>query len=182
YRGRSLRCKKCGRSFIAGAPRRAAPGAAPAPRAEPAGKRARGGLLIGALVVVLLGAAVGLPAAYFYVNRNSHSDGVAVGSTPAETGPAPRPADTPKQEPPRDTGTKPPPPTVRVAWQDFTSRDWGFSARFPGARQAVSRPGAGGRRTQVFMAMVPLSPDGKQAQFTVTCTDYDPRDTADAAA
>jgi hypothetical protein len=175
YRGRSLRCKKCGRSFIAGAP---APRQA-APRAAPAGKRARGGLLIAALVAVLLGAAVGLPAAYFVLNRNQHPDGVVIGPSPTDTSPSP--ADTRKHEPPRDTGTKPP-IAAPVAWQDFTSREWGFSARFPGAPQTASRPGAGGRRTQVFVATVPLSPDGKQAQFTVTCTDCDPRETAAAAA
>jgi hypothetical protein len=177
YRGRALRCKKCGRSFVAGArvPRPAMP------RAAPAGKPARGRLLIVGLVAVLIGAAVGLPAAYFYAHRDKQPTGVAVGPAPADTGPAPPPVVTHKQEPPRDTGAKPPPVVKPIVWQDFTSRDWGFSVRFPGAPQAVSRPGVGGRRTQVFVAMVPLAPDGKQAQFTITCTDCDPRATADAA-
>jgi hypothetical protein len=134
------------------------------------------------LAAVGLGAAVGLPAAYFYAHRNSHPDGVAAGPAPIDSGPAPRPNVPEKQGPPRDTGTKPPPAVNPIVWQDFTSRDWGFSARFPGAPQAVSRPGAAGLRTQMFVATVPLSPEGKQAQFTVTCTDCDPRATADAAA
>jgi hypothetical protein len=175
YRGRALRCKKCGRSFIAGA-------AAPRPAAPASPKAARGRLLVAVLAAVGLGAAVGLPAAYFYAHRNHHPDGVAVGPAPTDNGPAPPPAVAGKQEPPRDTGAKPPPAANPVVWQDFTSRDWGFSARFPGAPQAVSRPGAGAKRTRMFVATVPLAPEGKQAQFTVTCTDCDPRDTADAAA
>jgi hypothetical protein len=184
YRGRSLRCKKCGRSFVAGAPapRRPEPAAPPAPRpAAPAEKRPRGRFLTVVLLALFVGVAAGLPTAFFLVNRPGRPDGVAAGPGPTAPDTGPAPADTGKPEPPRDAGTKPP-AAAPVVWHDFTSRDWGFSVRFPGSPKVISPPSAGGRRTQVFAAAAPLPPDGKQGPFTVTCTECDPRETADAAA
>src|SRR5262245_57756810 len=105
YRGRTLRCKKCGQSFVAGGPPVRKPEAAATPR----GLLTPGRFAVAAVLAVLLG--VGLPAAYFLLKKHPAPEGVAAG--PA-TGPAPAIPPAPrgptgKQEPPRDTGTKPPP-------------------------------------------------------------------------
>ncbi|HKI30944.1 MAG TPA: hypothetical protein VKA46_03705 [Gemmataceae bacterium] len=209
YRGRALRCKKCGQPFLAGSPaaRKAEgekpaerktvparrPTATPAPRSTPAPRRKRthGRFLIAAAVAVLVGIAAGFPVAYFLLKKDPQTDVIAAGpvaTAPGGSGkgsdglPVTPPPATGKPEPPRDTGTKLRPVAAPVAWEDFTSRDWGFSARFPGPPQVTSVPGPGTRRPQMFSASVPASPERKAVTFTITCEDHDPRHTADTAA
>ncbi len=181
YRGKALRCKKCGQHFVAGAP--AARPAGPCPPPAPAPRRGLTGSRFGvaALAAVLLGGGIGLPAAWFLLKKHHSPDAVAAG--PA-TDPGGLPAVAPptgKQGPPRDTGT-PPPVLAPVAWVDYTSRDWGFGARFPGAPQVVSLPGLGGKRPQTFEGSAAAAPGRKPVTVSVTCEERDPRETADPAA
>ncbi len=202
YRGKAVRCKKCGQPFVAGAPApKSAAGRKPVPVPRPASKGlTRGRFLVAALLAALVGVGVGVPAAYVLLKREAHPGPVAAG--PAQTAPADGgkesnrhaelPAPSEKPEPPHDTGTKPrqpprdtaaqAPPPAPVVWEDFTSRDWGFSVRFPGRPQVTSLPPSGGKRPQVFTASVPSSAGHKPVDFTLTCEDHDPHETADAAA
>lgn len=194
YRGKALRCKKCGQPFVAGPPgaRKAAPAPRPAapPAPAPARKRGGGRFLVVALLAALVGAGVGFPAAYFALKKGQPPDGVAAGpaatapgdgAKPPDGPPAP-PATTGKEEWPRDTGTKPRPVEAPVVWKDFTSREGRFSARFPGAPQVTSSKSPSGKPTLTFAASVAAAPGGKPASFSVSHSDFDPRDTADAAA
>jgi hypothetical protein len=130
YRGRSVRCKKCGRSFLAGsAGRKAEVASHPAP----AGQLTRGRFLIAVLIVGLIGAAAGLAGAYFLVSRDKHSVHITVAPAPtaADTAQAPRklpsalPPDTGKAQPPPDTGKGQPPPAAPPAVVDVGPRDTG---------------------------------------------------------
>jgi hypothetical protein len=184
YRGKTLRCKKCGQSFVAGAPapRKSAPAKPPAP-APPRGLMGKR-FVVAAVLAVLLGGGIGLPAALFLLKKRHPSDeGAAVSPTamaPAEPLLASPP--TGKQEPPRDTGTKPPPTAQPVEWTEYTSPDWGFAARFPGAPQKASLPSLGGKRPQTFEGSAPAAPGRKPVTASVTCEERDPRETADPAA
>jgi hypothetical protein len=134
YRGKAVRCKKCGRSFVAGAPatRPAAVPRRPVPTAVPAGKRRRGRFFIAASLAAVVGVGVGLPAAYLALKKSkppdevaarpqarSASEGAATQARSASEGtsgqaPAPPPA-TERQERPRDTGPAPKPVTAPAA-------------------------------------------------------------------
>jgi hypothetical protein len=140
YRGRSLRCKKCGRSFLAGSAGRKVEVASPP---APAGQLTRGRFLIAVLLVGLIGAAAGLVGAYFLVSRDKHPDAIAAGPAPtaADTAHATRslpsapPLDTGKAQPPRDTGKAPPAPAAPPAVVDVGPRD--TSAKPPPASPPV---------------------------------------------
>ncbi len=175
YRGRSLRCKKCGRSFLAGPP---------APRATRSVPVARGRLVPVAVLAVVLVAAIGVPVAYFLLTADQRVSDISADAKPgavADTHLVPAPSADTGQRQSIDRATKPT-PVAPVAWQEFASPEWGFRASFPAMPQATSPPSAGGRRSQVFTAPSPRSVDGKQALFSITCTDCDPRETSDAAA
>jgi hypothetical protein len=188
YRGRALRCKKCGQPFVVGSPARSKTAAArPAPPVRQ--KPSRGRFLLAALVALLIGAAAGFPAAYFLLKKETPANPIAAGPTPTtpdehtrgpERPPSSLPAATGKQEPPRETSTSPRPVSAPVVWEDFTSRDWGFSVRFPGSPRVSSVPGSGAKGPQIFSASIPASPERKAVTFTVTCEDHDPRLTTDA--
>jgi hypothetical protein len=185
YRGKTLRCKKCGQPFVAVA---APPRQAVAPKPAAPTPTARRGLTprrfaVAALLAMLLGGGIGLPAAWFLLKKHHPPDEVAAGqpTAPAEIPPAARP--TEKQEPPRDTGTKPPPvPRPPVEWTEYTKRDCGFSARFPGEPKATTLPSLGGKPAQSFEATASAVPGRKAVTVSVTCEDREPRDTADPAA
>jgi hypothetical protein len=81
---------------------------------------------------------------------------------------------------------KPPPVTPVAAppseWTEYTSRDWGFGARFPGEPNVASLPSLGGKRPQTFEGSAPAAPGRKPVTVSVTCEERDPRETTDAAA
>ncbi len=184
YRGKTLRCKKCGQPFVVGAPVARKPEAIrPAERrAAPARQLTPRRFAVAALLAVLLGGGIGLPAAWFLLKKHNPSDEVAGGPATglAPDGPPAILSATGKQESPRDTATKPIPPPV--AWTDYTSSEWGFSARFPGAPQVVSLPSLGGKRPQTFEGSVAAVPGRKPVTVSVTCEERDPAETADPVA
>jgi hypothetical protein len=179
YRGRSVRCKSCGRSFVAGVS--ASRHAERVPVAKPASSR----LVPLVVAAVVLAAAIGIPAGYLFLTQDQHGSDTGVG-------PRAMAADTQRGRPPLpagDTGRREsteratrPAPVVAVAWQEFTSPEWGFRASFPAAPQATSPPSNGARRSQVFSATSPRSADGRPSLFSITCTDCDPRQSMDAGA
>jgi hypothetical protein len=180
YRGRTLRCKKCGQPFVAGAPA----ARKPAPRAVPARRGlTRGRFSVAAVLAVLLGAAVGVPAAWLLLKKPP-TDGVAAGpGTSVDSGRWT--VDSGRKDDSTSPSTTHRPPStgraeVPVTWTDTTSRDWGFSARFPAEPQATKLPG--GRRAQLFEATAPAAAGRKPVTASVTCEERDPGETADATA
>jgi hypothetical protein len=179
YRGRSLRCKKCGRSFVAGVS--ASRQAERVPVAKPASSR-----LVPVVVgAVVLAAAIGIPAAYLVLSRDQHGSDTGMGpaamAADAHRGRAPLLTGETGRRESTERATRPA-PVVAVAWQEFASPEWGFRASFPAAPQVTSPPSSGRRRSQVFSATSPRSADGRPAIFSITCTDCDPRESLDADA
>src|SRR5262245_22225645 len=101
YRGRSLRCKKCGQPFVAGATaaRRPTPTARPAPTPEKPPRR----FLIAAIIAALIGAGVGFPVAYFLLKKDTPPDAVTEGPTTPTSTDTLRGSDTARVVPPAAT-------------------------------------------------------------------------------
>jgi predicted Zn finger-like uncharacterized protein len=185
YRGRTLRCKKCGQSFVAAAmkPR-------PVSTAAPRTKLARGRFVVAALLAVALGAALGVPSAYVLLRKKPHEGTVVVAPAATqpgadiripETSPAAPTDGARRAGPERDTAVRPAAASP-VAWEDYTSRDWSFSVRFPGTPKVASLPMIAGKRPQVFTATVPPTSGRKAVNFILTCEERDPGEAADPAA